>query len=53
MTAVRQKVEAELKERYPNLSCIQPKQDAAMGAAAMALEAVIKIGEGKKQDFNK
>jgi N-acetylglucosamine kinase-like BadF-type ATPase len=48
MTAVRQKVETDLKERYPSLSCIQPKQDAAIGAAAMALEAAVKLREGKE-----
>jgi N-acetylglucosamine kinase-like BadF-type ATPase len=40
-TAIRQKVEAALALRYPKLSCIEPRQDAAMGAAAMAMEAVV------------
>jgi len=40
-TAIHQMVEAALALRYPALSCIQPRQDAAMGAAAMALEAVM------------
>lgn len=48
MTAIRQKVEAELASRFPQLSFIEPRQDAAMGAAAMALEAAVKLGEGQK-----
>jgi N-acetylglucosamine kinase-like BadF-type ATPase len=47
MTAIRQKVEAELKSRFPLLSFIEPRQDAVTGAAAMALETV-KLKEGKK-----
>ena len=49
MTAIRQEVEASLGRRYPRLSCIPPRQDAAVGAAAMALEAVIKQGEGQQE----
>ncbi len=41
---IREKLESALVSRYPDLSCIQPKQDAAFGAAAMALEAVKKHG---------
>jgi N-acetylglucosamine kinase-like BadF-type ATPase len=48
MTAIRQKVEAGLASRFPLLFFIEPRQDAAMGAAAMALEAAVKMGEGKK-----
>ena len=36
---IRQKVEAGLAEQYPGLQVIKPRQDAAMGAALMALEA--------------
>ncbi len=46
MPAIRQRVEEELASRYPALSCIQPRQDAAVGAAAMALEVAIKRGKG-------
>lgn len=48
MTYIRDMVEAELAARFPLLSCIEPKQDAATGAAAMALEAALKMGEGRK-----
>ena len=48
MTYIREKVEAELALRFPLLSHIEPRQDAATGAAAMALEAALKMGEGKK-----
>lgn len=48
MTYIREKVEAELSLQFPLLSCIEPRQDAATGAAAMALEAALKMGEGKK-----
>jgi N-acetylglucosamine kinase-like BadF-type ATPase len=48
MTAIRQMVEAELKARFPLLSVIEPRQDAAAGAAAMALEAAVKMGEENK-----
>ncbi len=48
MTSVHQKVEAELKSRFPLLSFIEPRQDAAVGAAAMALEAANKLREGQK-----
>ncbi len=44
ISVIRQKVEAELASRYPALSCIQPRQDAATGAAAMALEAAHEAG---------
>lgn len=47
ISVIRQKVEAELASRYPALSCILPRQDAAMGAAEMALEAAIGNGEGQ------
>ena len=32
------KLKNKLKELFPNLKCIQPKQDAAYGAALRALE---------------
>jgi hypothetical protein len=48
MTYIREKVEAELSLQFPLLSCIEPRQDAATGAAAMALEAALKMGEGRK-----
>ncbi len=48
MASVHQKVEAELKSRFPLLSFIEPRQDAAVGAAAMALEAANKLREGQK-----
>ena len=40
ISPIRQKVESALASRYPALSCIEPRQDAAMGAAHMALEAI-------------
>ncbi len=41
---IRQSTAAQLSQRYPKLSIIAPKQDAAAGAAAMALQAAIKEG---------
>ena len=42
--SIRQGVAAQISLRYPKLSIISPKQDAAAGAAAMALHAAIKEG---------
>ena len=37
--AVREGVKARLRERYPQLECVTPKEDAASGAALLAWEA--------------
>ncbi len=44
---IRKQVETELVCRFPALACIQPRQDAAMGAAKMALEAVMEQRESR------